>query len=251
MIDRAGRDLSADVSPRTPAGRITSLPAGAARGRGQGTGKAGGVSVRPEPCSPLHVANGRLRHMLISYAHVSKTDDSQLLGPAARCLRASTTRPTSTTTSFPASATTGRELDSCLRARPAGPEPRPPGQHGGHVAQNKVEAAYARSDLFDRRGASDGGLGCLPHPATRTASMPESRLADLMAKLGPGGSGSVGRTTGAVLKIPTSIREECESLKRSYDLLARVAQALGKEVEGEPLDDRKETARANSTLSVG
>ena len=73
----------------------------------------------------------------------------------------------------------------------------------------------------------------------------------IVAKLGPGGSGSVGRTTGAVLKIPTSIREECESLKRSYDLLARVAQALGKEVEGEPLDDRKETARANSTLSVG
>ena len=251
MIDRAGRDLSADVSPRTPAGRITSLPAGAARGRGQGTGKAGGVSVRPEPCSPLHVANGRLRHMLISYAHVSKTDDSQLLGPAARRLRASTTRPTSTTTSFPASATTGRDSTAaCAPARL--------GRNLAHLvntvvtwSQNKVEAAYARSDLFDRRGASDGGLGCLPHPATRTASMPESRLANLMAKLGPGGSGSVGRTTGAVLKIPTSIREECESLKRAYDLLARVAQALGKEVEGEPLDDRKETARANSTLSVG
>ena len=101
-------------------------------------------------------------------------------GPAARRLRASTTRPTSTTTSFPASATTGRDSTDCLRARPAGPEPRPPGQHGGHVVQNKVEAAYARSDLFDRRGASDGRLGCLPHRATRTPSMPESRLADLM-----------------------------------------------------------------------
>ena len=59
----------------------------------------------------------------------------------------------------------------------------------------------------------------------------------IVAKLGPAGSGSVGRTTGSVLKIPTSILEECESLKRSYDLLARVTQALWKEIEGEPLDD--------------
>ena len=34
-----------------------------------------------------------------------------------------------------------------------------------------------------------------------------------------------------------SILEECESLKRSYDLLGRVTQALGKKIRGEPLDD--------------
>ena len=31
-----------------------------------------------------------------------------------------------------------------------------------HVVQNKVEAAYARSDLFERRAAADGRLGRLP-----------------------------------------------------------------------------------------
>ena len=80
--------------------------------------------------------------MLISYAHVSKTDDSQLLGPAARRLRASTTRPTSTTTSFPASATTGRDSTAaCAPARL--------GRNLAHLvntvvtwSQNKVEAAY-------------------------------------------------------------------------------------------------------------
>ena len=59
----------------------------------------------------------------------------------------------------------------------------------------------------------------------------------IVAKLGPAGSGSAAKTTGSVLKIPTSIFKECESLKRSYDLLARVTQALGNEIEGEPLDD--------------
>lgn len=47
----------------------------------------------------------------------------------------------------------------------------------------------------------------------------------------------MGRTSGSVLNIPTSILEECESLKRSYDLLARVTQAFGKEIERESLDD--------------
>ena len=44
-------------------------------------GCPGGVGV-------LHVANGRLRHMLIGYAHVSKTDGSQLLDLERDTLRA-------------------------------------------------------------------------------------------------------------------------------------------------------------------
>ena len=54
-------------------------------------------------------------------------------------------------------------------------------------------------------------------------------------EVGSGGIG--GRTTGSVLKIPTSILEEWQSLKRSYDLLVRVTQALQKEGAGESQDD--------------
>ena len=42
---------------------------------------------------------------------------------------------------------------------------------------------------------------------------------------------------GSASNISTSILDECESLKRSHDLLARVSQALGKTVREEPLDD--------------
>ena len=52
------------------------------------------------------VPNVRLRHMLIGYARVSKTDGSQ----------SASTRSTSTTTSRPASGDDRPGLDSCLRA---------------------------------------------------------------------------------------------------------------------------------------
>ena len=63
--------------------------------------------------------------MLIGYARVSKADGSQSLDPAARRVggpRASTTRPTSTTTSRPAYATTGPDSTAaCVALRKGAP----------------------------------------------------------------------------------------------------------------------------------
>ena len=65
-----------------------------------------------------HVPNERLRHMLIGYARVSKADGpSRWTCSATRCGQRASTPSTSTTTSRPASATTG--LDStavCARS---------------------------------------------------------------------------------------------------------------------------------------
>ena len=91
----------------------------------------------PRGIGALHVANGRLRHMVARLRPRLEDRRLPVAGAAARRLRASTTRPTSTTTSFPASATTGRDSTAACAPAPAGPEPRPPGQHGGHVVQNK------------------------------------------------------------------------------------------------------------------
>ena len=49
--------------------------------------------------------------------------------------------------------------------------------------------------------------------------------------------GFSGMMSGSVSKISTSILEDCESLERSRDLLARVSQALEKKIGEEPLDD--------------
>ena len=130
---------------------------------GQGRRGSGRNSMGcPRGIGALHVANGRLRHMVARLRPRLEDRRLPVAGAAARRLRASTTRPTSTTTSFPASATTGRDSTAaCAPARL--------GRNLAHLvntvatwSRTKVEVGYARSDLFERRGASNGGLGCLP-----------------------------------------------------------------------------------------
>ena len=93
---------------------------------------------RPRP----HVPNGRLRYMLIGYARVSKTDGSQSLDLQRDALRAAGVDEANLYHDFasglrgdrpgldslPARPAKGRRARR-LEARPAGPEPRPPGQH--------------------------------------------------------------------------------------------------------------------------
>ena len=94
------------------------------------------------------------------------------------------------------------------------------------MVQNKVEVGYARSDLFERRGASDGGLGCLPTGQRGLRPCPHPDWPTSCATLQfntiratrPDGPWPRGAATDG----------EYESLKRSYDLLARVAQALAR-----------------------
>ena len=134
LSDVAGGELRKPVRPPAPPPAQRTGVVRTRRGSGPGPPRR-----RPGP----RVANHRLRHMQIGNARVSKTDGSQC-GPASATPcgpRASTTRSTSTTTSPPAYATTGRDSTG-----PAGT--RRPG--GCRSASSRRLAEFERELIRER-----------------------------------------------------------------------------------------------------
>ena len=154
----------------------------AGRARFTGVNSGGGERMGDEVCGVEHPDTkraGELRGRDFSGAeppglpprgrrsHVSQTvvcdmvarlrprlEDRRLpvAGPAARRLRASTTRPTSTTTSFPASATTGRDSTAaCAPARL--------GRNLAHLVNTVAtwSRTWSRSAMRGRTCSSGGG----------------------------------------------------------------------------------------------
>ena len=149
---------------------------------------------RPRP----HVPNGRLRHMLIGYARVSKTDGSRSLdlqrdGPAGRGhrrgqrlprLRLRRTRRPAGTRQLLASPAEGRRARR-LEARPPGPQPRPSGQHrAGPVRPRRgpCGCSPARARRSTPRPRPAGGLvDASTAPTTAPAPSPGRRAGVLQS----------------------------------------------------------------------
>ena len=153
--------------PAAASNRTSSRP----RGSGSRTGR-GRSRRRHRAASPVRacVANLRLRHRLIGYARVSKTDGSQsldlqrdALGTARRRRGQRLARPRvrcpgrpAGLDRLPARPAEGR-CAGRLEARPPRPEPRPPGQHrAGPV------------------GPRRGTCGCSPPRARRSTPRPRA-----------------------------------------------------------------------------
>ena len=106
---------------------------------------------RPRPSVP----NGRLRHMLIGYARVSKADGSQSLDLQRVALQAAGVDAGHVYHDVASGVRDDRPgLDSCVRApdgrrarrleaRPPRPHPRPPGQHRADLVGPRREPAGA------------------------------------------------------------------------------------------------------------